>query len=284
MTDNLASRMLVNIFGIPGILLLVYLGRFYFAIFVTVVCLLALREFYNLCRIKEISPQIPAGAAACLVIPFFYYRGLESTLLSLTWHQVLIVFILFSAIFELFRKREKPTENFSTTVAGILYIPVLLGALIGLRQIDAVDYAHGMRLTMTLFATVWICDSAAYAFGKKWGRRRIMEKVSPKKTVVGCTAGLVTAVLFCLLVWSLGFLGSPVSMASLSLVDAVMIGLIVGVFGQTGDFVESLIKRDVGVKDSSNFLPGHGGVLDRFDSLIIASPLTYLYLQLAVYP
>lgn len=110
-----------------------------------------------------------------------------------------------------------------------------------------------------------------------------MERVSPKKTVVGCVAGLVLAVLFYLLIWSIGFLESSRSSTYLSLIDVLILGFIVGVFGQMGDFVESLIKRDVGVKDSSNFLPGHGGILDRFDSLIVASPLTYLYLKLTIW-
>jgi len=282
MANTFASRMIINVLGIPGILLLVYLGRFYFAIFITLVCLLALREFYLLCRIKGISPQFSVGALACILISLFYYRGLESTILSFSWQNIVILLVLITIVFELFRNKEKGTENIAITLGGILYIPILLGGLIALRQIDLLDYSFGMRLTMSLFITLWVCDSAAYVFGKMWGKKKILERVSPKKTVTGCTAGLVSAILIYLLIWKLGYLESSQSSVSLSILDVLILGIIVGVFGQMGDFIESLIKRDVGVKDSSNFLLGHGGVLDRFDSLIVASPLTYLYLKLSI--
>lgn len=283
MTDSLASRLAVSVLGIPAIVLLVYLGRVYFAIFVTAASLLALREFYILSRSKAISPQLAVGSLACLLVSWFYYQGLESTIFSLSWQQVIVILVIISVILELFRNKEKGTENIAVTLAGILYIPFLLGGLIGLRQVDPVDYGFGMRLTMILFVSVWVCDSAAYAFGKKWGRRKIMERVSPQKTVVGSLAGFVSAVAFYFLVWALGLLESTRSGVVLSILDVLILGIIVGVFGQLGDFVESFLKRNVGVKDSGSFLPGHGGVLDRFDSLILASPLAFLYLTVTHY-
>jgi len=277
MADKFALRMIVNVLGIPGIILLVFLGRFYFAIFIWIVSFLALREFYLLCRIRGISPQFVVGTIASIVIALFYYIRIE------TWQQMVLILVIVSVVYELFRNKEQGIENFSTTLVGILYIPVLLGALIGIRQINLVDYRFSMRLTMSLFIAVWVCDSAAYVFGKIWGKKKIMDRVSPKKTVVGCVSGLVSAILIYLLLWSLGFLNTNLSSISVSIVDCLVLGTIVGLFGQMGDFIESLIKRNVGVKDSSNFLPGHGGILDRFDSLIIASPLTYLYLKLMFY-
>ncbi|MEE9167424.1 MAG: phosphatidate cytidylyltransferase, partial [Candidatus Neomarinimicrobiota bacterium] len=130
---------------------------------------------------------------------------------------------------------------------------------------------------------IWISDSAAYAFGKKWGKKKILERVSPKKTITGSVAGLVSAVGFYLLVWRMGLLESSQSAVSLSGIDALALGLIVGLFGQLGDFAESAVKRDMGVKDSGSILPGHGGVLDRFDSLSVASPMTFLYLTLSYF-
>ena len=283
MTDKLAKRMIVIVLGIPGLLLLLYVGRFYFAFFIWLVSFLALREFYLLNRRKGTSPQFVIGALVSMVIALTYYIGTESTILLLSWQQIIVITVVISLVFELLRKKERSTENFTVTLGGILYIPVLLCALIGIRQIDLLDYRFSMRLTMSLFFAVWLCDSAAYVFGKIWGKRKILKRVSPKKTVVGCVAGLISAILLYLLLWKGGFLESNQSAVSVSLFDALIFGIIVGIFGQVGDFIESLFKRDMNVKDSSNFLPGHGGVLDRFDSLIIEAPLFYLYVKLVIY-
>ncbi|MFQ6674590.1 MAG: phosphatidate cytidylyltransferase, partial [Fidelibacterota bacterium] len=198
--------MLVNVLGIPGILLAVYLGRFYFAIFVTVICLLALGEFYRLSARRGASPRTWLGWAGCLAIAVFYYRGMESTIGPVNWQQTLMVLILLAAILELFSGTENAMVNIAVTIAGIIYVPLLLGALIVVRQIDLIDYGFSMRLTMSLFIAVWLCDSAAYAFGRKWGKKKILERVSPNKTVVGSTFGLITAVLVYVVMAESGFL------------------------------------------------------------------------------
>ena len=281
MSDSLTSRILVGVIGILGILFLVYMGRFYFATFVTVVCILAVREFFLLARVKEVSPQFWVGALACALISILYYRG---HIFSLNWQQVMVLLAIITVVFELLRKKQNATQNIAMTLGGIVYIPVLLGGLIGLRQIDLFDYDYAMRLTMSLFISVWTCDTAAFVFGKAWGKRKIMDKVSPQKTVVGGVAGFIAGIATYLILFGIGFLtAASHSSHAIDISDAVILGVIVGFLGQTGDFVESLIKRDMGVKDSSRFLPGHGGVLDRFDSLMVASPLTFLYLKLFVY-
>lgn len=275
--------MVVNVLGIPAIIALVYLGKLYFAAFIAVASILAVTEFYRLTRVRNVVPLVWTGWLASVVIALFYYRTDRGAPFPLAWQEVLVIFVLLIAIIELFRNRENATVNFSVTVAGILYVPLLLGSLIGIRQIDPEDYTFGMKLTLALFFSVWLCDSAAYAFGKKWGKKKIFKRVSPHKTVTGTIAGIVIAVLGYVVMVSTGFLTPGYSAQSLSVTDAVVLGLIVGVFGQAGDFVESLMKRDVGVKDAGTFLLGHGGVLDRFDSLIMASPLTYLYLKHIVF-
>lgn len=275
--------MAVSVLGIPAIIAVVYLGKIYFATFILATSVLALTEFYRLTRIREVSPTSWVGWVTCLAVAVFYYRGEDSFGPTLSWFQLLVVLILLVVILELFRNRKNAMANISATLAGILYVPVLLGTLIGIRQIDMVDYSFGMKLTLALFFSVWLCDTAAYVFGKKWGRRKILERVSPKKTVTGTLAGIVIAILAYVVMLRTGFLTPDQSSHSISMMDAVVLGIIVGVFGQAGDFVESLMKRDMGVKDSGRFLMGHGGVLDRFDSLIVASPLTYLYLKQVIF-
>ena len=129
---------------------------------------------------------------------------------------------------------------------------------------------------LSVFASIWLCDSAAYFVGRAIGKHKLFERVSPNKTWEGAIAGLVFAIG--------GFvLAHHLLLPYLSLRDALVCGGIVGVFGQLGDLGESLLKRDAGVKDSSNLIPGHGGVLDRFDSLLFVSPLIYCYLDFVVF-
>jgi phosphatidate cytidylyltransferase len=262
--------MLVNVLGIPGILALIWLGKIYFALFVTIVMLIALYEFYALQQTKELSPIIWIGLLTTLFIGFFYYfrPGLTAPQLVL----ITIGLILLTLVIELFRNRPHPTWNVAVTLMGVLYIPILLGALIGVRTWDS---AHQGHVTFSVIIAIWICDTAAYFVGRKWGRKKIFVRVSPKKTVIGSVAGVMGAFLTYVVMKEIHFLG-----AAFSWTDVLVFTIITGIFGQIGDFVESLIKRDVGVKDSGKLLMGHGGVLDRFDSLIFASPLAMIYLNL----
>jgi len=265
--------MLVNFLGVPGILLLIYLGDPFFLAFVTVVSLVALYEFYRLVGHKEVSPHVWVGLLAGAILLLFYYGKIYPDIGNINWHHILIGLVLLVGFLELFSGKEHATANITYTLAGILYVPLLIGTMVTLRNIDSGGSEMGYYLTMVLFVCVWTCDSAAYIFGKKWGKGKILERVSPKKTWVGGVAGLITAIVVAVIFRQAHFFPND----TISLIDAIAIGGIIGVFGQAGDFVESLMKRDAGVKDSGTFLPGHGGVLDRFDSLIVATPLVYLY-------
>ncbi len=245
--ESSGGRTLVNALGIPAILLMIYLGGWAFWGFVTGVSVLALREFYSLGRQREIRPQFILGCIATVLITLYFYFGPGQPLRIFRPGEILLLLVPVIILFELFRGRDNATSNITTTLGGILYIPFLLATMIGLRE------------------------------------EKLMERVSPKKTVAGGVGGFVAAVIFFLLVMKFGLLESQYTMASLHLIDFLVFSVIIGVIGQAGDFAESLIKRDMGVKDSSSFLAGHGGILDRFDSLIIASPVMYLYVKYFVY-
>ncbi|HJM12756.1 MAG TPA: phosphatidate cytidylyltransferase [Candidatus Marinimicrobia bacterium] len=262
------GRTLVNALGIPGILLMIWLGGIYFLLFITVVIILALKEFYSLYRTKGIYASLPMGVVGSAFFIWFYYT--EPYLNMLAFIQLAIPFVVLVLLFELFSKKVNPAANVAYTIFGITYIPMLLGTLIALRQIDM---TYGTYYTFAVFLSIWLCDSAAFGFGKKWGKKKILPRVSPKKSIVGSIAGLISTFIFFLIL-------KQYSLPSLdfNIQDVFILTIITGVFGQLGDFVESLFKREVGVKDSGTFLLGHGGVLDRFDSLILAAPLTYFYL------
>ena len=138
------------------------------------------------------------------------------------------------------------------------------------------EYTHAGAWVIMIFVTIWMCDTAAYFCGLYFGKHKLLERVSPKKTWEGAVAGFAAAV-------GAFVLGQWWVLPYLTPGEAAVCGIIVGVFGQAGDLFESLLKRDAGVKDSSALIPGHGGVLDRFDSLMFVSPLLYLYLDFIVF-
>ena len=266
------GRNLINALGIPGWLFLIWKGGLYYTIFILICCVLALGEFYSIMEKKGAKPLRWFGMGATVFIADYYHVQPIAT-----GHQMLggiILIIILIMLIELFSNNKNATLNIASTFAGILFVPVLLGTAIDLRQFDLL---MNTNLTFALTLSVWACDSSAFIFGTLFGKKKIMPSVSPKKSWVGSISGAITSLLILYVFHNQGLLGDY-----FSLKDAMVIGLISGVFGQFGDFTESLLKRDVGVKDSGSLLAGHGGVLDRFDSLIFACPIAYLYVHFIV--
>tara|TARA_B100000029_G_scaffold291612_1_gene285195 strand:+ start:5241 stop:6056 length:816 start_codon:yes stop_codon:yes gene_type:complete len=271
----------VNLLGIPSIILIIFLGEITFFIFVTLVSILSLREFFLLGKYQKIYPQFIFGYIVTFFIILQYYFGLGHPLTIFRHGEMLLLFTPIIVLAELFRGKPNALSNILFTLAGILYIPLLLGSMVALRQIDPVVPDMGMKLTFCLFCGVWICDSAAYVVGRFFGKRKILVNVSPRKTVAGGIAGLTATFIFFIILMETDAIASRYT--SLNYIDFLVFSIVIGIFGQAGDFAESLIKRDIGVKDTSNLLAGHGGILDRFDSLIIASPLMFLYANNFIY-
>ena len=198
-----------------------------------------------------------------LVLSQFYSDVIDPLL-------ILMLVCLLSLCIEIFRAEEKPLLNIATVNFGMIWLGLLLGSLISIRLMPS----YGFVLTVTIFVSVWICDTFAFIIGSKFGKTKIIPTVSPKKSWEGSIAGLVGSLLFVITLFYSDIFGEW-----LSLFDAIILGVITGGISQLGDFAESLLKREAGVKDTSDYLQGHGGILDRFDSLAIAAPFTYIYLQ-----
>jgi phosphatidate cytidylyltransferase len=263
------GRNLVNALGIPGWLFLIYKGDLFYSIFMLVCIGIALGEFYSLMEKKGAEPLRLLGMASSVFIADYYYVQPENTS-----HQVMgaiILIVLLACIWELFTPNLNPGQNLSATFFGILFVPVLLGTAIDLRQFDSY---MGTNLTFAIVISVWVCDSFAFIFGTKFGDKKILPHISPKKSWVGSISGFLGSSIVFYIFYSNNILGDIFAVK-----DYVFLSIITGIFGQIGDFTESMLKRDAGVKDSGNILSGHGGVLDRFDSLIFAMPLTYLYVH-----
>ena len=265
MTIKSSNRTVVNIIGIPGILSLIWIGGPLFGVFISIVILLASREFLvitcdnNQGYLKWLT--YIGGLGFC----YFYYFLPDWNALHILLFSTL--FIIAAFLTEIFKTTSNPTRNLSVNFFCILYVGGLLSTLIGLRNFDTL---HSTYFTLIMILSIWICDSAAFYFGSKWGRNKILPSISPKKSWVGCIAGFISSFIFYGAVTYLHFL-------EISMEEMCIIAIITGIFGQIGDFSESLIKRNAGVKDSGTLLLGHGGVLDRFDSLIFAAPLTFMY-------
>jgi len=263
------GRNLVNALGIPAWLFLIYKGDLFYSFFMLICIGIALGEFYSLMEKKGAEPLRLLGMASSVFIVDYYYVQPENTS-----HQVMgsiVLLVILSCIWQLFTPNLNPAQNLSATFAGILFVPVLLGTSIDIRQFDSF---MGTNLTFAIVISVWVCDSFAFFMGTKFGRKKILPHISPKKSWVGSISGVIGSFFVLYIFYINGILGDI-----FTLKDYIVFSVISGVFGQIGDFTESMLKRDAGVKDSGTLLSGHGGVLDRFDSLIFAMPLTYLYVH-----
>ena len=169
------------------------------------------------------------------------------------------------------RQREAAFINWTWMMGGILYVGLLLSYLVALRLEAGREWLY-----LALFATFG-SDTAAYFIGKTLGKHKLAPRISPGKTWEGAIAGLFGAVIISLLFT----LSTPLQLP-LSYGQAILLGILISVFGQTGDLVESLLKRSTGVKESGNLMPGHGGLLDRMDSVVFAGIVVYLYYHFVV--
>ena len=266
MKSTFLNRLPITLLGIPSVIYLLTIGGFYFSVFVTVVICLALIEFYNFKK-DDTTPNSIVGIGLSLLVCYFYsqFPYLNDGIVLPIILSIIVIYLLC----EMLSFNKNPLNNISITLSGVIYISVLLGAMIALRNWDSMN---GSNFTFSMIISVWICDSAAYTFGMLWGKKKLIERISPKKTIVGFIGGILGAFISFYVMNQLGFVHH-----SLSFLHIIILTIIIGVFGQLGDFVESMFKRDAGVKDSGKLLLGHGGVLDRFDSLIFTSPLVLIF-------
>jgi phosphatidate cytidylyltransferase len=313
--SNLTTRVLVALVGIPLVVGVTLAGGYWFFAFILLMSVLALRELYDLARAKGIYPQDAVGyLVGVLMVPVFFYDRLHRIIVGAfiqagievpfpVMAQEFLILLLAAVpvmmMVELFRGRPNALANIAVTLFGAMYVSAFFGSLLGIRELfvpadfpvhahfpnegplvadatAAAIYSWGGWTVLAILASIWVCDSAAYFAGRAFGKHKLFERVSPKKTWEGAIAGFLGAVAAFLIVRAL-------VLPYLTVPHAIVCGTIVGIFGQTGDLVESLLKRDAGIKDSSALIPGHGGVLDRFDSLLFVSPLLFLYLDFIVF-
>lgn len=251
----------------------VLLDGYTFTVFYLILSIVSLLEFYKLVKIGGIRPHRNMGVLAAAVIflltASYHFFRFELKYLLLA---VPIIFSVF--IIELYKKEKIPFANISYTFIGFIYITVPFCFFHSLGFL--LDFSHyNFHLPLAFLLLLWSSDTGAYLFGMNFGKHRLFERHSPKKSWEGFFGGLFTSVLVSYLLsrWFVEL--SPVVWAGMA--------IIIVCFGTLGDLVESMLKRSLDTKDSGSFLPGHGGFLDRFDGLLIAAPIVYVYLYLMMY-
>ncbi len=263
------AREITAFVAAPAIIWLIGWGHEYvFDAVIAIVAVLAMYEFLDLGRHKGYDIPIPLCIAIMLIIiAAFILEGLS------------VEFGMFAALLLIpasyvFGKRslEDSLPSSAIAVLGTTYVGMLSGSLIRLRH----DFPEGSKLVYFLLLVVWLGDSGAYYVGKTFGKHKLSPRISPKKTVEGLLGGVAASVITAVVIHYTFFDKFPLH-------HAIIAGVILSISGVIGDLAESMWKRSADVKDSGTLLPGHGGFLDRFDSILFTAPILYSYWTLIVH-
>ncbi len=274
MKRNIFYRVVTACLFVPALVYIARVGNIPFLILVEFGIFLSGFEFYTILEKKGLHPYKSLGIIASLIL------GLTAYSVSYLFTLATIggLFIILS-VSELTRSDpDRAIFHISTTYCGIIYTGWLFSHLILLREIpvhEGGDYGVGLSYVMLPFVIAWTGDTFAFLVGSKFGRHKLLKRVSPAKSWEGAIIGTVFATAALLL---MRFLYARY----LTILDTVILGVMGYAGAIVGDLVESLLKRDANLKDVSSSVPGHGGVLDRFDSVLFAAPLVYYYLQLFI--
>lgn len=250
---------------IAPFIIFVFLGGIYLKGFVLSISLMALWEFYKALKERSFKPVKSAGYI--LLIVYYLLNNNFEYMMYIIVAATLILLII--PVINL----EYTFVDVSLTLLGFIYCGMLFSFV---YLINAKP--HGEFLVWIIFIGSWLSDTAAYYCGKNFGKHKLSPKVSPKKTIEGSVGGLIGATVFT------GVFGIIIQryVNIMPVFNYFLIGTLCGLFGQLGDLVASSIKRYVGIKDYSNLIPGHGGILDRFDSIIFSATVVFYYLTFIV--
>ena len=241
--------------------------------------ILAFGEYCGIARQLGVSVQVFTGGAAVLLVCYAMFRGdTVSDMTSMSGEPQFISNFVYLILMTLLIvagagsvAQGRPAQSVLADVGATVFAPMYLGLPLGALASVRIDYVGGREAVLLLLAVIVVSDSAQYYTGRAFGRRPLSPTISPKKTVEGAIGGVVFGTLamavggsfvFATPIWLLAILGAAISL-----------------LGIVGDLFESLLKRSAGVKDSSNLIPGHGGVLDRIDSWLFAAPVYYVFVR-----
>jgi len=269
---------IVGAIGIPLIIVSAVMGNEVFLIFCTILSFFCMNEFYNL---FERPSKPPSGLTrwfggisfhktvfliiSILIVISFYFEHFNYVLIL---YFFMFLFLIVSEVF----KEEKHFEAVGTWLLSVVYISTPFGLLSLMDTTRMLDF-YGANYAIICLVLVWVSDTFAFFGGKLFGRHKLAERISPKKTWEGSIIGFAFVLVSGVVIWKFFY-------PDFTVWHWLSVTLIVGFFAQIGDLFESNLKRSVKVKDSSNLIPGHGGALDRFDSILFAVPALYIFLYI----
>lgn len=242
-----------------------------FGLFLLAITIGGVLEFYKMSKAKGIDPQQIAGVCSAVAIfgfGFDYFFNGSQHNIAIVLFMALIIPLMF--VVELFKGGDRPLSNVGTTVLALIYVAIPMSMLTGVPLLLSGGAWQPLTMLFYIFI-IWSNDTFAYLVGVPFGKHRLNERISPKKSWEGFFGGIVGAILMS--VFAAYYLESSYLMW-------VGVGVLTSTIGCLGDLVESMFKRTCGVKDSGAILPGHGGWLDRFDGLIFSAPFVFVYLVL----
>ena len=284
--NNLIKRVLVAVIGIPVFILIILAGNFYFLISILLISSLCIWEFLKMTENKNSYPikYLSLFFNIINISVFYYFINLNDTngflYALLSSFIILILFNVFNLAFNLFNNKENNIFNISVATQSYNYLSYFFLCLLILREFSNINsniFSNYMSyndygwFVLGLFITIWSADTAAYFIGTAFGKHRLFERISPKKSWEGAIAGFVFSIIAFTLTMFLSVPQFPITLS-------IVLGAVIGIVATIGDLAESQLKRDAKVKDSSNLIPGHGGVFDRFDSIIFSSPIVLIIL------
>lgn len=240
-----------------------------FMLVFTLVTAFAINEFHNLTNTKgqiEVNRLASIVGASLLFVTSYLHAA---NIIRYPVYSVYGLFIIVVMVLELYRRKANPIHNWAYFLFGQIMVALPFALLNFIAFID--QSAYKPLILIAVFATIWVNDTGAYIFGITFGRHRLFERISPKKSWEGFAGGALAAL-------ASGYIFSLI-IPEISLIQWLIFSEIVVISGTFGDLLESQMKRTVQIKDSGNIIPGHGGLLDRFDSMLLAAPVIFIYLS-----
>ena len=270
--SNFWARTITGLSMVFLILASLCFSRLLFSGIFLLVVVLGLVEFYTITVTSNCHPQKITGTILGIILYI-----LNSGLYILQNHSHFRIFTIFviplffiPLIIEMYRKKDHPLINSAVTIFGFIYIALPVSLLSLMYNPEAGTIFHSFPAFLTsYFLITWIYDTGAYLVGKNFGKHKFFERISPKKTWEGTIGGTLVAIA--------SATGLFYISDGISLIHLFALTLLIIVFGTFGDLAESLFKRSLNLKDSGNILPGHGGILDRFDTIFVSAPFVFLY-------
>lgn len=267
----MAKRIITSIIGIPLLIAIIAYGKIPLKIALTVVSLIGVYEFYKAVNPNnEIKKINDIGYLFVIIFPFVLAKF---SLYSYFLFTAAFIILLLTSM--LLHHQKYNIKDVAITFIGFYYVCFLLSHVVMVRQRE-----YGFIFVWLIFITAWGSDTGAYFTGSAIGKHKLAPTLSPHKTVEGSIGGIALSAILCAIY---GFCTMKLTGASISIFGFILIGIIGSILGQLGDLAASAIKRYTGIKDYGNLFPGHGGVLDRFDSILFTAPLVYYIMILLKY-